>query len=108
MVVVDVVDVVVVVLVVVLLVEVVVLLVVLLMFFIMSYYVNPICRMEDGIDNYLKFNKKYTCTVDGDDELVAINNGVSEIVEENMELKKRLAKLREERERLIESSENRN
>ena len=84
------------------------LLVVLLMFFIMSYYVNPICRMEDGIDNYLKFNKKYTCTVDGDDELVAINNGVSEIVEENIELKKRLAKLREERERLIESSENRN
>ena len=84
------------------------LLVVLLMFFIMSYYVNPICRMEDGIDNYLKFNKKYTCTVDGDDELVAINNGVSEFVEENMELNKRLAKLREERERLIESSENRN
>lgn len=82
------------------------LLVVLLLFFIMSYYVNPICRMEDGVDNYLKFNKRYTCTVDGDDELVAINNGVSEIVEENIELKKRLAKLREEREKFIESSEN--
>ncbi len=84
------------------------LLVVLLMFFIMSYYVNPICRMEGGVDNYLKYNKRYTCTVDGDDELVAINNGVSEIVEENLELKKRLAKLREERERLIESSESHN
>ena len=71
------------------------LLVVLLLFFIMSYYVNPICRMEDGVDNYLKFNKRYTCTVDGDDELVAINNGVSEIVEENIELKKRLDQCRQ-------------
>lgn len=82
------------------------LLVVLLLFFIISYYVNPIYRMEDGVENYLKFGRRYTCTVDGDDELVAINNGVSEIVEENMELKRRLSKLREEREKFIESSQN--
>ena len=82
------------------------LLVVLLAFFIISYYVNPIYRMDDGVWNYLKFGRRYTCTVDGDDELVSINKGVSEIVEENMELKKRLTKLREEREKFIESSQN--
>lgn len=82
------------------------LLVVLLLFFIISYYVNPIYRIDSGVWNYLKFGKRYTCTVDGDDELVSINDGISEIVEENMELKKRLSKLREEREKLIESSEN--
>ena len=82
------------------------LLVVLLLFFIRSYYVNPIYRIDSGVWNYLKFGKRYTCTVDGDDELVSINDGISEIVEENMELKKRLSKLREEREKLIESSEN--
>ena len=79
------------------------LLVVLLLFFIISYYVNPIYRIDSGVWNYLKFGKRYTCTVDGDDELVSINDGMSEIVEENMELKKRLSKLREEREKLIES-----
>ena len=82
------------------------LLVVLLLFFIISYYVNPIYRIDSGVWSYLKFGKRYTCTVDGDDELVSINDGISEIVEENMELKKRLSKLREEREKLIESSEN--
>ena len=82
------------------------LLVVLLLFFIISYYVNPIYRIDSGVWNYLKFGKRYTCMVDGDDELVSINDGISEIVEENMELKKRLSKLREEREKLIESSEN--
>ena len=81
------------------------LLVILLLFFLISYYVNPVYRMLAGIDNYMKFGKRYNCTFDGDDELVAINDGVSEIIEENIEVKKRIAKLREEREKYIETSE---
>ncbi len=80
------------------------LLVILLLFFLISYYVNPVYRMLAGIENYMKFGKRYNCTFDGDDELVAINEGVSEIIEENIEVKKRLAKLREEREKFIETS----
>lgn len=82
------------------------LLVILLLFFIISYYVRPICRMLAGIENYRRFGRRYGYTFDGDDELVAINEGLSEIIEENVELKKRLSRLKEERERLIESSEN--
>ena len=49
-------------------------------------------------------NGDVTCTFDGDDELVSLNEGLTELVDENVELKKRVTKLREERERLIESS----
>lgn len=80
-------------------------LVVLLLFFIISYYVNPIYRILSSIDNYRNFGKRYTCSFDGDDELVAINEGITDIIDENMELKKRVSRLREERDKLVETIE---
>ena len=80
------------------------LLVLLLLMFILLYYIRPLKRMLGGIDDYLKTGRKYAYEFDGDDELVRLNGHIAEITEENSELKKRVSKLREERDRLIETS----
>lgn len=73
------------------------LLIFLLMYFIMANYVNPIYRMSAGVDNYRAVGKKYGCAFDGDDQLANINAGLTEIIEENIELKTRVRYLRGER-----------
>lgn len=75
------------------------LLVFLLLYFIMMNYVRPIYRISDGIDNYRKYGRRHGYTFDGDDQLANINEGVTELTEENLELKKRVKALREERNR---------
>ena len=70
------------------------LLVLMLLFFILSYYVNPIYKMVDGLTNYRSYNKRYTYTFDGDDQLSELNKGISELAEENSQLRKRLINLR--------------
>lgn len=80
-----------------------ILLVVLLLYFIMVNYVNPICRMSDAIDHYRQSGRRYNFTFDGDDQLANINSGLTEIVEDNIELKRRVKSLREDREKMLES-----
>ena len=82
------------------------LLIFLLMCFIMVYYVNPIYRMSAGIDNYKTLGKKYGYVFDGDDQLANINSGITEIIEENIELKARVRGLRSERESFISENNN--
>lgn len=72
-------------------------LVLLLGYFIMSYYVRPIYRISDGLDNYRKTGRRFTYRFDGDDQLANINDGVTELVEENLELKKRVKALKEDK-----------
>ena len=72
------------------------LLVFLLMYFILVYYVNPIYKMSNGLDNYRTIGKKYGYAFDGDDQLANINTSLTEIIEENVELKSRLKELRSE------------
>jgi hypothetical protein len=74
------------------------LLIFLLMYFIMAYYVNPIYKMSAGVDNYRALGKKYGYVFDGDDQLSNINAGITEVIEENIELKARVRELRSERE----------
>lgn len=81
------------------------LLVFLLMYFALVYYVHPIYRMSDGVDNYRHSGRRHTYTFDGDDQLANINAGITELMEENQELKKRLKNLRDERERLLGNTE---
>ena len=76
------------------------LLIFLLMYFIMVYYVNPICRMSAGVDNYRAIGKKYGYAFDGDDQLANLNNGLTELIEENIELKSRVRGLREDKMRI--------
>ena len=75
------------------------LLVFLLLYFMMSNYVRPIYRISDGIDNYRKSGRRHGYEFDGDDQLANINNGVTELIEENIELKKRVKALKEDRNR---------
>ena len=73
------------------------LLICLLLFFTMSNYVRPIYRISEGIDGYRQSSRRYSYTIDGDDQLANINTGVTELIEENLQLKHRVKALREER-----------
>lgn len=73
------------------------LLILLLLYFTLVNYVGPIYRISDGIDNYRQNGRRYMYDMEGDDQLSNINTGVTELIEENLELKHRLKALREER-----------
>lgn len=79
------------------------LLILLLLYFTMVYYVRPICRMSDGLDAYRLSSRRYLYEFDGDDQLANINTGLTEIIDENVELKRRVKNLRDEREKLMEN-----
>ena len=70
------------------------LLILMLLFFLLTLYVNPIYKMLDGLKNYRTFNKKYTYDFDGDDQLKELNTGVSELIADNQQLRKRVTALR--------------
>jgi len=74
-----------------------IMLIFLLFYFTMSNYVNPICRMSDGIDQYRQTGHRYSGSFEGDDQLANINAGITELIEENVELKKRIKALKDER-----------
>ena len=69
-------------------------LVFLLMYFILSLYVNPLFRISNALDNFLSTGKRYSVTFEGDDQIANINNAVTEITEENLELKRRISVLK--------------
>ncbi len=70
------------------------LLILMLLFFLLTLYVNPIYKMLDGLKNYRTFNKKYSYDFDGDDQLKDLNTGISELIADNQQLRKRLTALR--------------
>ncbi|MBR1407237.1 MAG: hypothetical protein IJ578_09965 [Bacteroidales bacterium] len=70
-------------------------LVLLLLFFILTYYVNPIYKMLKGLDSYRSFNTKYNYTFEGDDQLRELNDGITELAEENWQFRRRVKDLRE-------------
>ena len=71
------------------------LLIMLLLFFTLVNYVRPIYRMTEGVNAYRSSGRRYNFVFDGDDQLAEINSGVTEIIEENVELKTRIKALRE-------------
>ena len=73
------------------------LLVMLLLYFTISNYVNPIYKIAEGLNAYKSTGKRYGYMMDGDDHLSDINSGVTEIIEENIELKHRVKNLKEDR-----------
>ena len=70
------------------------LLILMLLFFLLVYYVNPLYRMLEGLNNYRSFNKKYTYSFEGDDQLLELNDGITELVNENQQLSKRVMDMR--------------
>ena len=81
------------------------LMVLLLMFFLMVYYVNPIYRMLGGLNNYRSFGSKYSYTFDGDDQLSELNDGITELTGENIQLRKRIKAMRDSLEKMEHSQE---
>lgn len=67
----------------------------LLLYFIMVNYVNPIYRISDGIDAYKATGRLFKYNYDGDDQLGNINSGVSDLIDENHELRRRVKALKE-------------
>ena len=67
----------------------------LLLYFIMVNYVNPIYRMSDGIDAYKATGRMFVYSFDGDDQLANVNEGLTDLIDENTELKRRIKALRE-------------
>ena len=72
------------------------LLVVLLMYFTISDYVNPIYKIAAGLKAYKTSGKRYANVMEGNDHLSDINADVTEIIEENIELKHRVKNLKED------------
>lgn len=69
----------------------------LLLYFLNVYYVTPLYRMLSGVDEYRDNRRKYHCTFDGSDQLSALNEGITEIIEDNIELRRRIKAMREDR-----------
>ncbi|MBQ0077462.1 MAG: hypothetical protein KBS55_02355 [Bacteroidales bacterium] len=70
------------------------LLLALLLFFILTYYIRPIRRILDALESYNTYGKKYSVTFEGDDELTKLNTGISDLAEENRQLRSRIAALK--------------
>ena len=66
------------------------LLVVMLLFFLLTFYVDPLRRMLDALEAYRSQDKKYTVRFDGDDELSQLNNGITELANENRQFRSRI------------------
>ncbi len=72
-----------------------ILLVLLLLYFVMVYYINPIYKMLSGIEFYrADNNRRYTYELESDDELASLNENVGEIINENIQLRRRVKELR--------------
>lgn len=71
------------------------LLIFLLLFYILAYYVRPIYRMREGLADYLSYRRRYNYTFDSNDQLGDVNASITELTEENRNLRKRIADLKE-------------
>ena len=80
-----------------------VLLVLLLMFFIISYYVNPLNKMLAGLDDYRALGRRYGYAFDGDDQLTELNEGITELTEENRQYRRRIKALKDAQPRTEEA-----
>ena len=72
-----------------------VILVLLLMFFITSFYVNPLNKMLEGLDEYRSMGRRYSYSFEGDDQLAELNEGITELTEENRQYRRRIKLLKE-------------
>lgn len=80
-------------------------LVLMLLFFISVYYVNPIYKMLAALRNYRDFGRAYTYSFEGDDQLRSLNDAISEVTDENIQLRRRIRALRHRNAEAEENSE---
>ena len=51
---------------------------------------NPLYKMLDGLNAYRSQDKKYSVKFDGDDQLTQLNDGISELANENRQFRSRI------------------
>lgn len=71
----------------------------LLLFFILADYVHPVYLMQRALDGYITFGKQYGCKLEGKDQMDALNDGISSLVDENIQLKHRIIQIKRDNER---------
>lgn len=80
-------------------------LVLMLLFFISVYYVTPIYKMLAALRNYRDFGRSYNYSFEGDDQLRSLNDSITEVTDENMQLRRRIRALRHRDAEAEENSE---
>ena len=75
-----------------------ILLVFLLLFFILVYYVKPLYGILHHLKEYLSYRQRYTFTFDGNDQLTEVNNAITDLTEENRQLRRRIQDLKDKQE----------
>ena len=63
-----------------------ILLILILLFFVLAQYVRPLGKRRAALSAYRTNEKTYSLQIDGDDELSELNEGIHEIVKENLQL----------------------
>lgn len=69
-------------------------LVLLLLYFLIAYYANPLERMLAALRDYRDNDRRYNVNFEGDDQLAELNEGISELSEENRQLRRRIRDLK--------------
>ncbi len=72
-----------------------ILLVFMLLFYILAYYVNPIYRMLSSLKDYLMYRHRYTYEFDNNDQLGDLNEAITNLTEENRNLRRRISELKD-------------
>ena len=67
----------------------------LLLAFIIAYYVNPLYKINRNLSDYLQYRRRYTYTFEGDDQLSDLNGSITDLAEENRQLRRRNAELKD-------------
>lgn len=80
-------------------------LVLMLLFFISVYYVTPIYKMLAALRNYRDFGRSYNYSFEGDDQLRSLNDSITEVADENVQLRRRIRALRHRDAEAEENSE---
>ena len=72
-----------------------ILLVFLLLFYLLVYYVKPLYGMLDSLSDYLNYRRRYTYEFDSNDQMGQLNSQITELTEENRQLRRRMAELKD-------------
>ena len=80
-------------------------LVLMLLFFISVYYVTPIYKMLAALRNYRDFGRSYNYSFEGDDQRRSLNDSITEVTDENVQLRRRIRALRHRDAEAEENSE---
>ena len=76
-------------------VSVAILLVFMLLFYIMVFCVRPIYGMRSALKDFLQFRHRYAFTFDSNDQLGDLNESITNLTEENRNLRRRISELKE-------------